>query len=146
KTTNGGFNWLQQTSGTNDDLTRVFFVNSSTGWASGSNGTILKTTTGGATSVIQISSEIPKEFSLSQNYPNPFNPQTNIEFAIPRASIVQLAVYDMLGKGIEILVNEKLNAGIFKTGWNASVYPSGVYFYKLTSGDFTETKKMILMK
>ncbi len=93
-----------------------------------------------------VTNEIPGEFALHQNYPNPFNPATNIEFAIPKSSFVRLAVYDMLGREIEILANENLKAGAYKTDWNASNYTSGVYFYKLTSEGFTETKRMILLK
>jgi photosystem II stability/assembly factor-like uncharacterized protein len=94
----------------------------------------------------QISSEVPKGFSLSQNYPNPFNPSTNIQFAIPKSSFVRLVVYDMLGREVETLVNKELNAGTYKADWDASKYPSGVYFYKLATDVFTETKKMILIK
>jgi hypothetical protein len=94
----------------------------------------------------QISSEIPKEFLLSQNYPNPFNPVTNIEFAIPKSSFVKLVVYDMLGREVETLVSKDLKAGTYKADWNASEYTSGVYFYKLQTEGFFETKKMILTK
>ncbi len=94
----------------------------------------------------QISSEVPNAFSLSQNYPNPFNPTTNIEFALLKASFVKLAVYDMLGREVETLVNKELKSGTYKADWNASSYPSGVYFYKLVTDNFIETKKMILVK
>ncbi len=96
-----------------------------------------------------ISSEIPELISLSQNYPNPFNPSTKIVFSIPNTSKVAhtfLNVYDMLGREITTLVNEQLSPGTYEVEWNASSYPSGLYFYTLTSGDFTETKKMILIK
>jgi hypothetical protein len=94
----------------------------------------------------QISSEIPERFLLEQNYPNPFNPTTNIEFALPKSSTVKIAVYDMLGREVEILVNKELKAGTYKTELNASNYTSGVYFYKLAADNFTQTKKMILVK
>lgn len=99
--------------------------------------------------------EIPDKFELFQNYPNPFNPSTKIEFTIPLNNLqVKLSVYDILGKEIAVLANEKLHAGIFSYEWNASNYPSGVYFYKLEAGYpestsklyFAETKKLILLK
>ncbi len=108
----------------------------------------------------QISSEIPRQFSLSQNYPNPFNPVTKIKFQIPlsrgvsadggRGVLTQLSIYDALGKEIQMLVNEQLNAGTYEVEWSAGGgavdYPSGVYYYKLSAGEYTETKKMVLLK
>ena len=94
----------------------------------------------------QVSSEVPKGFTLSQNYPNPFNPVTNIEFSVPEPSFVKLAVYDMLGTEVETIISKNLTAGSYKADWNASKYTSGVYFYRLITADFTETRKMILVK
>jgi hypothetical protein len=93
-----------------------------------------------------ISSEIPVQFSLSQNYPNPFNPTTNFEFSIPNAEFVNLTIYDAMGRVVEILHNGELKPGIYEADWNASNFTSGVYFYKLSAGSFTETKKMVLVK
>ena len=98
---------------------------------------------------------IPEKYSLHQNYPNPFNPVTKIKFDIPASGfplgrgaggMTVLKVYDILGKEIETLVNEKLSPGSYSVDWNASQYPSGVYFYRLTTEGFSETKKMILLK
>ncbi len=89
---------------------------------------------------------LPTEFSLSQNYPNPFNPSTNINFSIPEASFVNLKIFDVLGKEVAILVNERLNAGNYNYNFNANGLPSGVYFYRLRAGSFVSTKKMILMR
>lgn len=94
----------------------------------------------------QVSTEIPAKFSLEQNYPNPFNPETNIKFNLPKASKVMLTVYDVNGKAVETLVNENLGAGSYEADFNASHLTSGVYFYMLTTNDFTETRKMILIK
>jgi hypothetical protein len=146
KTTNGGFNWIQQTSGTGNDLASVFFTNSATGWTTGGNGTILKTNTGGTTGVVQINSEIPKEFKLNQNYPNPFNPVTNFEFHIAYSRHVVVKVFDAIGNEVAELVDEQLKPGIYKVNFEGSNLASGVYFYKLTAGDFTASKKMILAK
>ncbi len=90
--------------------------------------------------------EIPKNYSLSQNYPNPFNPVTNINFSIPSAGNVKIAVYDMLGREVSVLVNENLQAGSYKYDFDASGLSSGTYFYKINAGDFTDVKKMILVK
>jgi hypothetical protein len=89
---------------------------------------------------------IPSSFKLFQNYPNPFNPVTNIKYQIAKSSFVKLTIYDLLGREIAVLVNEKLSPGIFEVNWDGSNYSSGIYFYKLVSGDFSETKKLVLMK
>jgi hypothetical protein len=112
--------------------------------------------TGNTIGIKNIISEIPSSYSLQQNYPNPFNPTTKIKFDIapslsfPNAPIgnplVVLKVFDLLGKELENLVNEQLAPGTYETNWDASNYPSGVYFYKLITKGFTETKKMFLIK
>ncbi len=102
----------------------------------------------------QIGSEIPQEFSLYQNYPNPFNPATTIKFNIPllrgvsgsAGRGVSLIIYDITGKVISTLVNQPLNAGTYVVDYDASNLPSGVYFYKLVSGEFSESKRMVLVK
>ena len=96
--------------------------------------------------VNQISSTVPENFILHQNYPNPFNPKTNIRFDLHKSSYTKLIVYDILGKEITTLVNEKLSAGSYQVDWNGSGYPSGVYFYKLITEEFTNTRKMVLLK
>lgn len=96
-----------------------------------------------------ISSEIPQRFALYNNYPNPFNPVTKINFDIPNISgdkKVQVAVYDVLGNQVELLVNEELSAGKYSVDWNAMNYSSGIYFYRINAGNYTDTKKMILVK
>ena len=96
----------------------------------------------------QISSEIPASYSLSQNYPNPFNPSTKIRFNIPRNTdgTVKLAVYDIIGKEVAVLVNSNLSAGSYEYTFNGMKLSSGVYFYKLQTKEFTETKIMLLVK
>jgi len=86
------------------------------------------------------------KFILHQNYPNPFNPSTNIEYAIIDREYVTLKVYDVIGKEVVTLVNEEKPAGSFNIEFNASNLASGVYYYQLRSGEFMESKKMILMK
>ncbi len=127
------------------------FINTSPAWAVRDNGGISKFT--GQIGINVISSEIPENFSLSQNYPNPFNPSTVIRFSIPSKPLsfgeglgVGLYVYNSLGQKIAVLVNQSLSPGTYSVEWDASNYPSGLYFYTLTYGDFSDTKKMILLK
>jgi hypothetical protein len=89
---------------------------------------------------------VPEDFSLSQNYPNPFNPVTNIEFMVSKSSFVKLAVFDVSGREVETLVNQSMSAGSYKADWNATKYSSGIYFYSITTENYHETKKMILIK
>jgi len=93
-----------------------------------------------------ISSKIPEDFKLFQNFPNPFNPKTNIKFDIPKSSYVKIIVYDNLGKVIEELVDKKLSAGSYEANWNASSYSSGIYYYRLITEKYVNTKKMLLIK
>lgn len=89
---------------------------------------------------------VPEKFYLSQNYPNPFNPTTAISYQLSADSYVTLKVYDVLGRQVTTLVNQKMQAGVHKVDWNADSYPSGVYLYRLSAGNFVETKKMLLVK
>jgi|WetSurMetagenome_2_1015567.scaffolds.fasta_scaffold18299_2 hypothetical protein len=94
----------------------------------------------------QISELVPTFFSLQQNYPNPFNPSTIIRFQIKDSRFVKLIVYDMLGKKVATLVNEKLKAGEYEVTFDGSDLSSGIFFYQLETGNFSEVKKMILIK
>ena len=96
--------------------------------------------------VIQPGVEIPNYYSLNQNYPNPFNPATMISYSIPKADNVKLVVYDIVGRVAVVLVNEFKPAGNYNVTFDASGLSSGVYFYRLLSGTFTETKKMALLR
>ena len=86
------------------------------------------------------------QYKLYQNYPNPFNPSTSITFSLPKTSFVTLTIYDLLGKELESLINKELGSGTHVLTWDASPYPSGIYFYKLHAGNFWETKKMLFLK
>ena len=92
------------------------------------------------------SESIPAQFTLYQNYPNPFNPSTTIRYSIPKASLVSLKVYDILGREVASLVNEEKPAGNYKAVFNASSFASGVYFYRIQAGSFIATKKLLLLK
>lgn len=86
------------------------------------------------------------DFKLSQNFPNPFNPSTEIRYHIPKLGLVKLKIYDVLGREVEMLVNENQTAGSHKVTFNSTKLASGVYFYKIYVGDFSEIKKMTLVK
>ncbi len=99
-----------------------------------------------ATAVQKIPNSLPVQFNLSQNYPNPFNPSTEIKYNIPKSGMVTLKVFNMLGQEVATLVNEQQSAGSYRINFNASKLASGVYLYKLQSGNFSVTKKMMLLK
>ncbi|MBT8380042.1 MAG: T9SS type A sorting domain-containing protein [Ignavibacteria bacterium] len=88
----------------------------------------------------------PQDFALEQNYPNPFNPSTSINYSIKERSLVSLKIYDVLGNEVTTLVNEIKPPGVYTIRFNASLLTSGVYFYKLSAGNFNQTKKMILLR
>jgi hypothetical protein len=99
----------------------------------------------------QVDSTLPKEYSLGQNYPNPFNPETSIRISLPRDSHVEVAIFNALGQKIRTLVSQKMAAGIHMAAWDGrndsgQSISSGVYFYTIKAGDFTQTKKMIMIK
>jgi photosystem II stability/assembly factor-like uncharacterized protein len=146
KTTNAGSNWTTVLSGTSKLYWAIGFVNSSTGWIVGSSGSILKTTNGGGVWVQNISTAMPDKYDLYQNYPNPFNPTTNIKYQITNNGFVNLKVFDINGKEVSTLVNEKQNAGTYEATFDASELSSGIYFYQLTAGNYIKTMKMVLVK
>ncbi len=135
---------------TSKELIAGFFNNTNNG------GSVYKRTL--PIGIKNISSEIPKVFSLSQNYPNPFNPVTKIRFDIPpseggRGRIIQIKIFDILGREINTLVNQQLQPGTYEVDWNAANYTSGVYFYriaihsdKMITNGYSETRKMMLLK
>jgi photosystem II stability/assembly factor-like uncharacterized protein len=163
-TTDGGTSWFEQYR-SNGRLNSILFINDTTGWAVGDSGKILSTENGGVTSVEEdiIS---PFHFYLSQNYPNPFNPSTKIKFTIPTPPVssplvkgrtkegsVTLKVYDLLGREVATLIKEEKPAGEYEVEFNSVSHsgnvrnlPSGIYFYQLKAGEFSETKKMILLR
>ena len=96
--------------------------------------------------VININSNIPNSFLLKQNFPNPFNPKTNIDFDIPKESVVKLTVYNSQGEVVARLVNQQLSAGSYRVDWNAEIFSSGIYFYTISAGKYYEAKKMVLIR
>jgi len=153
RTTNGGTNWHYQIPDTSLDLGRlnkVRFYNRKVGWAyEYSKG--IHTVTGGDTTFLspvrEISVELPKDYSLSQNYPNPFNQSTIFNFQCSISGHIIIKVYDISGKELMILVNERKPAGKYEVRFDAGVLSSGIYFYSLTAdGKTIETKKAVLIK
>lgn len=96
--------------------------------------------------IVEITLDLPEEFSIKQNYPNPFNPATKIEFTIPKENNVEIKVFNSLGMEVITLLNENKEAGKHSVEFNANKLPSGIYFYKIVSGNYSEIKKMILLK
>jgi photosystem II stability/assembly factor-like uncharacterized protein len=144
--TNNGASWLTSYTAPVGNFRHVAKnrSNNITYYAVRSNGGISKGTL--MVGITPVSNEVPEKFELKQNYPNPFNPNTFIEFSIPKTGFVKLAIYDALGREVNSLINSELVSGNYKINFNATDLSSGTYYYKLISGDFVETKKMILVK
>ncbi|MFA6470109.1 MAG: YCF48-related protein [Bacteroidota bacterium] len=144
KTTDGGTNWEDISAGLTEKQVKVLTMSSNAIFAGTLSG-VFKTTR--PTAVKENKSHIlPERYSLSQNYPNPFNPETNIEFHIPQNGFVSLKIYDALGREVAQLVNEVLNAGVYTAKFDGSSLSSGVYYCRMTAGNSSEMKKMLLLK
>jgi hypothetical protein len=156
RTTNGGTNWHRWNNGMPESniVTELKYIDS---MSTRNKFYVLAATYGRSIWIRDVSGDdpvrisnnntaIPKRYALNQNYPNPFNPQTVISFELPINGFVTLKIYDAVGKEIKSLINGIFNVGFHQVEWNAVNYPSGVYFYKLESEGFTETKKMMLIK
>jgi photosystem II stability/assembly factor-like uncharacterized protein len=148
---NNGANWVEKNQGFGTSLGGSSFIFANNYIFTGSGHIIWRRLLEDILEIENISLEIPKSFKLEQNYPNPFNPSTKIKFDIPsegksQKAKVKLLIYNILGKEIQTLVNEQLQPGSYEVTFDGGNLPSGVYFYKLYSGNFTETKKLILLK
>jgi len=159
KTADSGANWSYQSLPVlNYPIRSIFFANVDTGYAVGNLGTILKTTTGGVTGIKEGANENPKEFYLSQNYPNPFNPQTNFGFWISDFGFVEVKIYDVVGKEVKTLLEDRLAPGSYEVQWdgrdnNGETVASGIYIYRLKvsslaagTGAIILSKKMTLIR
>ncbi|RPI19765.1 MAG: T9SS C-terminal target domain-containing protein [Ignavibacteriae bacterium] len=146
KTTNIGNNWNKQVTNIVNRLWKIKFTSQNTGYCVG-EGIVLKTTTGGEPIGIKpISEEIPASFELFQNYPNPFNPKTKIKFELPIKEKVELKIFDILGKEITTLVNGEMEKDYHEFLFDGSNLSSGIYFYRIKTDNFVESKKMLLIK
>jgi hypothetical protein len=147
KTSDYGTTWTQEAlpAQASSSLRLMQFINPNLGFAGGAGGVFLRY--GNPIGISQSNTEHPSEYKLGQNYPNPFNPSTNINFSIPASSKVSLKVYDAIGKEVSVLVNELKSAGNYTVDFTAgSGLNSGIYFYTLIAGEFTMTKKLMLLK
>jgi len=145
-TTNNGSSWLPLNNGfTNLYITSI--ISNATYLFAGTRGSgIWKIPLSEILTDIKNYPDNPVTFYLYQNYPNPFNPVTHLKFGITESRFVSLKVYDLLGKEVSELVNEKLSPGSYEFEFNGSGLSSGIYFYKLEAGNFSETRRMILLK
>jgi len=141
-----GTEWIEFSTPGNVFLKELIFTDSLTGYAVGSDGTILKYLSSVTTTYELIKKNIPNGLTLFHNYPNPFNPSTKIIYSIPQTSNVVIKVFDILGNEIETLINEQKGVGTYEINWYAESLPSGIYFYRLQTDSFVETKKMVLIK
>lgn len=146
RTTNGGTSFSNSNTSLYQSLYSVYAYSSQFAWIASDSGTVYSTYNGNTIGINSYNSEVPVLYNLFQNYPNPFNPTTKITFALPFKSFITLKVYDLLGREIETLVNTSLNVGKYDVVFNASNLASGVYFYRIESERFSETKKMIVLK
>ena len=148
KSTNGGDSWNSFTGLTTRRLKAISFCDVNNGFAVGDSGTILHTNNGGGivVDVGKAPGPAPKEFLLDQNYPNPFNSTTVISYQLKVKSFTTVTVMDLLGREVAILVNEEKPAGSYSVRWDATNFSSGVYFCRLTAGDFSSTKRLLLIK
>lgn len=143
KTTNAGNTWFREALIAPARLYGLSFLNGNLGYAVG-QGIILKTSP--LTDIETVNNIVTNDYLLYQNYPNPFNPVTQIRYNLPEDGFVTLKVFDILGKEIANLINEFNQSGTYEINWNASQYPSGIYFYKLETNNFSQVRKMMLLK
>jgi photosystem II stability/assembly factor-like uncharacterized protein len=141
QTTNGGLNWQLANWGLN--VNRFRFISDTLAYAVGE--TVYKYTRE-PIGIQPISNQIPGGFDLHQNYPNPFNPGTKIRFDIPKSSFINIKIFDVLGREVTQLVNTHLKPGSYEVNWEASDFSGGIYFYRISSDGFIQTKRMILLK
>ena len=145
-TIDSGETWNTYSAPDSSNLYDVEFTDYRNGFAVGKKGVIKKFNS----ALINISNNnqylLPLEIRLYQNYPNPFNPVSKIKFYISKAADTKLIVYDILGREVMVLVNEQLKQGLHEVEFNGSNLPNGLYFYQLSSGEYCETRKMILLK
>jgi photosystem II stability/assembly factor-like uncharacterized protein len=147
--TDNGTTWTQRNEGLANSSIEALCISNNYIFAGTNGNGVYRRPLSELIGIKPISEQIPSYFSISQNYPNPFNPTTKIKFDIPNKGLqplVHVRVYDILGKEAAILVNQQLQPGTYEVEWDASNQPSGVYFYKISAGEFIETKKMVFIK
>jgi photosystem II stability/assembly factor-like uncharacterized protein len=146
KTTNAGLNWGVQNTPLTENLYQIHFPSVNTGYVACWSGKILKTTNGGLTFTANVNGEIPEKYELEQNFPNPFNPQTTIRFSVPKKEFITLKVFDIKGQEVKSLIADEYQPGNYEIKLTGEGLSSGVYYYRMQSKDYSQTKKMILLK
>jgi photosystem II stability/assembly factor-like uncharacterized protein len=155
-TTNAGLNWVVE-EGSNNWFNSISIYSRMKAWCGASSGEIWYSILSPTTGITKNNGEIPSKYNLYQNYPNPFNPSTTIKIDVPDIPLsrgvpaeqgvsVKLILYDILGRDIATLVNQYLKPGTYEITWDGSNYTSGIYFYKIIIGSYSETKRMVLLK
>jgi hypothetical protein len=146
--TDNGTNWTP-TGLTNKAIRSLVVIHDSTGGATllaGTDDGVWRRPLSEMITDVETSGSLPTSFQLFQNHPNPFNPSTTIGFALPKSSVVKLSVHDMLGREVSVLVNERREAGVHEVKFQELGLSSGVYFYRLQSGDFVQSKKLVFLR
>jgi len=144
-----GVSWaLQPIEPISSHLCAISFCDAANGWMVTDQGEILRYRERSGTNAVRLERDekLPVQVLLQQNYPNPFNPSTTIKYELPRASIVSLRVFDMLGREVSVLLNERKDAGVHEVKFDAVGLASGVYFYRMQAGDFVQTSKLLLVR
>jgi photosystem II stability/assembly factor-like uncharacterized protein len=144
KTTDGGFNWQEESVGLSDEIASGMMFDKTHGWAVTYDGYVLAYRP--KTMGVQRLPETPKGFNLRQNYPNPFNPTTTIEYELPQRSLLSISIYDLTGRLVKTLINESQEAGVYRLEFTAIGLSSGTYFYTLRTPQYQETKSMVILK
>ncbi len=145
-TSDYGTTWIQKNDGLPGDIIYSLLIANNYVFAGVDRYSMWRRPLSEVIGIRKISTTIPNNFSLPQNYPNPFNSSTKFKFEVPVASHVKIIIYDILGKEIAVLLNERLSPGIYETAWDANNYSSGIYFCKLVTNKYVSTKKMCLTK
>ena len=141
-----GETWGKVDSGIRDyDAVDVAFDSRGFGLAATSDNGVFRSSDR-ITGVNEDEERVPDQFSLMQNFPNPFNPSTTISFSIPQSSVITLTIFNLLGEEVATLISGRLDAGTHTVQWDATGYPSSVYFYRLSAGSYVETKKLVLLR
>jgi hypothetical protein len=145
--TNGGAHWTDVSTGLLGPRIGCLLVNGADLLAGTTSGGVWRRPLAElVTSIQDTEIDAPRLFSLDQNYPNPFNPGTTIKYELPKSSMVRLSVYDMLGREVTVLVDEKREAGYHEVRFDGSGLASGVYLYRLQAGDFIHTRRLLLLR
>lgn len=141
-----GLTWIEHNEGMVPQSITALLLTSDYAYAGTDGSSVWKRDVSDLIGIKSINTRVPVKYFLYQNYPNPFNPATKIKYQIAKSGDVRLIIYDITGKEVETLVNEKQSPGVYEVEFNGSKYASGVYFYKLETETFSETKKMVLVK